>query len=51
MEAALYNLDDKILVSLDRKLTPDLNEFLLEQPEVDFLTLDSQKIYPKGRKA
>lgn len=51
VEAALYNLDDKILVSLERKLTTDLNEFLLEQPEVDFLTLDSKKIYPKGRRA
>lgn len=49
VQAQFYNLDDKVLATFDRKLTQDTNEFLLEQPEVDFLTLDSRQIYPKGR--
>jgi hypothetical protein len=27
----------------------DVKDFLLEQPEVDFVTLNSQKYYPPGR--
>ena len=50
VSAQVYNLDDKVLINIERHLLPDCNEFLLEQPEVDFLTLDSQQIYPKGRK-
>jgi len=49
VDAKFYNLDDKVLATFDRKLTQDTNEFLLEQPEVDFITLDSRKIYSKGR--
>lgn len=49
VQAQFYNLDDKVLATFDRKLTQDTNEFLLEQPEVDFLTLDSRKITKPGR--
>ncbi len=49
VDAKFYNLDDKVLATFDRKLTQDTNEFLLEQPEVDFITLDGRKIYSKGR--
>lgn len=51
VQAQFYNLDDKILATFDRHLTQDVNEFLFEQQEVDFLTLDSRQIYPPGRAA
>ena len=47
--ADVYNLDDQVLVSIERHLLADTKEFLFEQSEVDFLTLDQQKIYPTGR--
>ena len=49
VDAQLYNLDDKILASLERHLIADCNDFLFQQPEVDFITLDSRPIYPPGR--
>lgn len=49
VNAQIYNIGDKVLATFDRKLTQDTNGFLLEQPEVDFLTLDSRQIYPKNR--
>lgn len=50
VQAQFYNLDDKILATFDRKLTNDVNEFLFDQHEVDFLTLDSRQIFPPNRK-
>lgn len=51
VEAQLYNIDDKVLVNMERHLLPDAQEFLLGQPEVDFLTIDQKPVYPKGRRA
>lgn len=49
VNAQIYNIGEKVLATFDRQLTQDTNDFLLEQPEVDFLTLDSRNIYPKYR--
>jgi hypothetical protein len=46
----LYNADDKVLIDLERRLLPDTKEFLFDQPETNFLTVDSMDLYRDGTK-
>lgn len=50
VSADVYNLDDKVLVTMDRHLLSDTKEFLFDQDEVHYLTLDKHDMYPKGRR-
>lgn len=51
VRSQVYNVQDgKVLFTVDSNSDSwDLKDFLLEQPEVDFVTLNSQKFYPPGK--
>jgi hypothetical protein len=53
VKSQVYNIQDgKILVSVDGAADSfDVKDFLLEQPEVDFVTLNSQKYSRPGKGA
>ncbi|TFJ88284.1 hypothetical protein NSK_000633 [Nannochloropsis salina CCMP1776] len=50
VDVRLYNADDKVLIDLERRLLPDTKEFLFDQPETNFLTVDSMDLYRDGTK-
>jgi len=50
VKADVYNLDDKVLVNIERHFLADTKEFLFDQSEVHYLTVDQHDMYPKGRR-
>ena len=52
IKASVYNIEArKVLVTVQRGWEGnDVKEFLLEQPETEFVTFNSQQYYPKRPK-